>query len=195
MPGMRRRIPPSEPIFCTWCSCSKKSSRVKRPDMQPVGRAGHDVLVHGPLGLLDQREHVAHAEDPVGHAVRVEQVEVAELLPRRREDDRAAHHLLHTERGAAAGVAVELGEDHAVEGQRLVEGPGGGHRVLAGHRVDDEERVVRIGPLPRSGAPRPSSASSMVRRPAVSMMQTSRPEPAGLLDARPPRSTPGRRAG
>ncbi len=122
---------------------------------QPVRRARHDVLVHRALGLLDQREHVAHAEDPVGHAVRVEQVEVAELLPGRREDDRAAHHLLHLERGAATRVAVELGEDHAVEGERLVEGPRGGHGVLAGHGVDDEERVVGIGRAARSGAPRP----------------------------------------
>ena len=50
---------------------------------------------------------------------------------------------LTLERGAAAGVAVELGQDHAVDGQRVVERLGDADRVLAGHRVDDEERVVR----------------------------------------------------
>ena len=38
------------------------------------------VAVEGLLGLLDQREHVAHAEDAGGHPVRVEDVEVVELL-------------------------------------------------------------------------------------------------------------------
>ena len=76
----------------------------------------------GPLGLLDQAEHVAHAEDAVGHAVGVEEVEVGEPLAGGGEDDRPADHLLDREGGAAAGVAVELGEDDPVERQRLVEG-------------------------------------------------------------------------
>ena len=50
---------------------------------------------------------------------------------------------LTRQRGAAAGVAVELGEDHAVDGERVVERLGDADGVLAGHRVDDEERVVR----------------------------------------------------
>ena len=68
-----------------------------------------------------RREHVAHAEDAAGHAVGVELLEVGELLARGREGDRLADDLLHRQRGAAAGVAVELGEDDAVERERLVE--------------------------------------------------------------------------
>jgi hypothetical protein len=79
-----------------------------------------------------------------GEAVGVEQVEVLELLARRREGDRAAHDLLDRQRGAAAGIAVELGEDHAVELEGRVERLGDGDGVLAGHRVDDEERVVGL---------------------------------------------------
>jgi len=56
-----------------------------------------------------------------------------------------SHHALDREGGPAAGIAVELGEDHRIEGQRLVEGAGRGHGVLADHGVDDQERVVRIG--------------------------------------------------
>ena len=58
-----------------------------------------------------------------------------------------ADDLLDRQRGAAAGVAVELGEDDAVERERLVERLGRGDRVLAGHGVDDEERVVRVDRL------------------------------------------------
>ena len=39
------------------------------------------ALVHLPLGLLDERHDVAHPEDPLGHPVGVEALEVAELLP------------------------------------------------------------------------------------------------------------------
>ena len=47
------------------------------------------------------------------------------------------------QRGAAAGVAVELGEDHAVELRDLGELLGDVDGVLAGHRVDDEQDDVR----------------------------------------------------
>ena len=66
----------------------------------------------------------------------------ASFSPVRREGDGLADDLLDAEGGAAAGVAVELGEDDAVERERLVEALGHGDGVLAGHGVDDEERVV-----------------------------------------------------
>ena len=73
------------------------------------------VLLEDLLGLLDEGEHVAHAEDAPGQAIGVEQVEVVELLAGGGEGDGPAHDLLDRERGTAAGVAVELGEDDAVE--------------------------------------------------------------------------------
>ena len=115
---------------------------MNRPSNSLAAAASACVLLVDLLGLLDQREDVAHAEDAAGQAVGVEQVEVLELLAGRREGDRAADDLLDRERGAAAGVAVELGEDDAVELEGLVERLGGRDRVLAGHGVDDEERVV-----------------------------------------------------
>ena len=63
-------------------------------------------------------------EDPPGQPVGVEQLEVGELLARGGEGDGLADDLLDRQRGATAGVAVELGEDHAVEGERGVEGLG-----------------------------------------------------------------------
>ena len=51
------------------------------------------VLVEGLLGLLDQGEHVAHAEDAGGHPVGVEDVEVLELLAVGGEHDRLAGDL------------------------------------------------------------------------------------------------------
>src|SRR5215217_8586864 len=76
------------------------------------------LLVDLLLGLLDEGEDVAHPEDALRHAVGVEALEVLELLARGGEEDRLARDGLDRERGAAAGVAVELGEDHAVELRR-----------------------------------------------------------------------------
>src|ERR671933_843014 len=64
------------------------------------------VLVELALGLLDERHHVAHAEDALRHALRVEALELVELLADAREQDRLAGDRLGAERGAAAGVAV-----------------------------------------------------------------------------------------
>jgi hypothetical protein len=48
-----------------------------------------------------------------------------------------------TEGGAAARIAVELGHHHAVEGRDRAELPGHVDRVLARHRIDDEQDAVR----------------------------------------------------
>src|SRR3954452_25225774 len=48
------------------------------------------ALVHLALRLLDEREDVAHAEDPLRHPVGVEALEGVELLARRRVEDRLA---------------------------------------------------------------------------------------------------------
>ncbi len=49
---------------------------------------------------------------------------------------------LDRQRGAAAGVAVELGHDHAVELQCLVERLGAVDGVLAGHSIDHQIDLV-----------------------------------------------------
>ena len=79
------------------------------------------VLLDRRLGLLDQRQHVAHAEDPRGHPVGMEDLELVELLADRDELDRLAGDRLDRERGAAARVAVELRQDDAVERDPLLE--------------------------------------------------------------------------
>ena len=91
-----------------------------------------------------RREHVAHAEDAAGHPVGVEDVEVLELLAVGREQDRHAGDLAHRQRGATAGVAVELGQHDAGEADALAERLGGGHGVLADHRVEDEQHFVGV---------------------------------------------------
>ena len=95
----------------------------------------------GLLGALDQREHVAHSEDPGGHPVGVEDLEHVELLARRGEHDRLAGDALDRERRTAARVSVELGQDHAVEVDLLVERCRDIGGLLARHRVEHEQGV------------------------------------------------------
>ena len=143
------------------------------------------------LGLLDEAEHVAHAEDPARHAVGIEGLEVLELLTDTDEEDRAAGDLLHRQRGTAARVAVELREHHAGEVDRLRERLGDVHRFLTGHRVDDEQRVVGLHGL--------ADTQQLVHEVGVDL-QPARgvddhdvaAEPVCLVDARLARPRPGR---
>jgi hypothetical protein len=51
-----------------------------------------------------------------------------------------AGDVTHRQRGAAARVAVELGQHHAGQRQRVVERLGGVDGILAEHRIDHEQR-------------------------------------------------------
>ena len=169
-PGSIPSILVSEPILRTACICSRKSSRVKSPP--PTSLAAISAAcsrVEGLLGLLDQGEHVAHAEDARGHPVGVEDVEVVELLAVGREHDRLAGDRRDRQRGTAAGVAVELGEHHAVEADAV------------------EERLRRRRPRPgrssrrrRRGSRRAATASRMSA--ACCISSASIAEPAGGVD-------------
>ena len=125
------------------------------------------------LGLLDQGEHVAHAEDAAGHPVGVEDVEVLELLAGGREQDRLAGDLPDRQRGATAGVAVELGQHDAGEADAVAERLGGGDRVLADHRVEHEEDLVGVDGVADRRRPGAIISASMPSRPAVSTMTMS----------------------
>jgi uncharacterized protein YbjT (DUF2867 family) len=80
----------------------------------------------------------------------------------------------HRQRRAAARVAVQLGQHHAGQRQRLLEGLGGVDGVLALHGVDDEQRLDRVQRGRVQVADLGISASSMARRPAVSTSSTSK---------------------
>ena len=102
------------------------------------------LLVELLLRLLDQGEDIAHVEDAGRHTIRVEDLEVLQSFAGGGEQDRLAGHGGHRQRGAAAGVAIELGQHHAGEIHALVERLGRLHGILADHRVDDEQNLVRL---------------------------------------------------
>ena len=112
------------------------------PRPEPLLLADHLVLVELPLRLFDERDDIPHPQDPPRHPLGVEILEGLDLLAGADELDRHAGDALHGERGAAAGIAVELRHDHAVELEGVIEGLGAADGVLAGHRVDDEVDLI-----------------------------------------------------
>ena len=94
------------------------------------------------LEVLHEPDDVAEAEDAGGEPLGAELLEPVERLAHAEELDWLAGDLLDREGRAAAGVAVELREDEAVDREPPVELGGGLHRVLADHRVADEEDVL-----------------------------------------------------
>ena len=96
------------------------------------------------LRLLDEGEHVAHAEDARRHAVWMERLKRFKLLAHADELDRAARDRLDRQRRTASGVAVELRQNDAVDAQPLVEALGHVHGILTRHGIDDEQDLVRL---------------------------------------------------
>jgi hypothetical protein len=97
--------------------------------------------------LLDEGEDVAEVENAARHAVWIEGLECVERFPCRREHDRPAGDGCHGERCSTASVAVELREHNAGEVDTLLERARCRDRILADHRVDDEEHFVRVDGL------------------------------------------------
>ena len=115
--------------------------------MEPAGLFFVKLL----LCLLHEGDHVAHAEDAVGDTFGVEDVERFHLFAGGDELDGFADHGLDGEGRTAAGITVHLGEDHAVEVEAVVEGLGGLHGILAGHRIDHEQGLGRADGLVQRG--------------------------------------------
>ena len=109
------------------------------------------LLVDLLAGALDQRHHVAHAQDARRQAVGIERLQRVELLARAHELDRHARDLAHGKRRATTRVAIHLGQDQAGQPDRLVELVGDTHRVLAGHRVHHQQDFLRLRALADGG--------------------------------------------
>ena len=72
----------------------------------------------------------------------MEDFEVIQLFTGTLELDGLAGDRQHREGCAAAGIAVGLGEDDAVDADRFVEGLGDVHGILTGHGVHDQQSLV-----------------------------------------------------
>src|SRR5581483_11159191 len=88
-----------------------------------------DALLH----LVDEREHVAHAQNARGHAIREERLQRVHLLADTDELQRLVGDGADRQSRAAARVAVHFRENDAGDAEPFVKLVGGFHRVLTGH--------------------------------------------------------------
>ena len=74
----------------------------------------------------------------------MERLDHVQLFAGAHELDGLARGRPNGQSSAAAGVAVQLGQQHAVDAQRLVKGGGGVHGVLTGHGVHHQQDLVGV---------------------------------------------------
>ena len=74
----------------------------------------------------------------------MERLDLAELFADTGEFDGLAGHRAHRQGRTAAGIAVQLGEDDAVDLQLLIECLGDINGLLTDHRVDDQQDLLRL---------------------------------------------------
>ena len=89
--------------------------------------------LHLLLGLLDQRQHIPHAEDAAGHPLRVKRLQRLNLLTGADELDRLTADLSDRQRCPAAGVPIELGEHRTGDTDLIMESAGEFRRLLTDH--------------------------------------------------------------
>ena len=103
------------------------------------------------LGALHQTDDVAHAQDAVGHALRVEHIDSLHLLARTHKLDRLRHHGADAQCSTTARVTIQFGQYHAVKVQPIVKLLRRVHSVLTRHRVHYKQRLVGLYSLLQGG--------------------------------------------
>ena len=73
--------------------------------------------INGLLDALNQRKNVAHAKDAGNNALGIEGIQRVIFFTRSHELYRRASHLAYGKSRAAAGIAVQFGEDYAAQAE------------------------------------------------------------------------------
>ena len=103
------------------------------------------VFVEVFLRLFNKREDVAEVENSTRHSVGVEGLECVEAFPSRGENDGPIRQSANRECCATTSITVEFGQHNPREVDAVLEGLGGDDRVLADHRVENEQDLVGVG--------------------------------------------------
>ena len=96
------------------------------------------------LNLFDQRQHIAHAKDALGHAIGIKRLERVVLLANADELYRLTSDLLDRQRRPATRIAVHLGQYDTRNANASMKFFRRSHGVLPGHRIRDEKDFHRM---------------------------------------------------
>ena len=133
------------PMFFIWRSCSEEVGEIETVAFLQL-EASFSACARSTLLSISS---ISDSTSPMprmreGDAVRMERLQRFGFLADAEEFNRLAGNMANRQRRAAAGVAVHFGQHHAGQRQRFVKGFGGIRRILAGHRIDDEQGFNRI---------------------------------------------------
>ncbi len=133
------------PIFCNCCSCDFRSLKSK-----PLPLATFFASFSASSTSTALRTSSTSATtSPMPRMrrampIRIERLERLALFAGADEQQRATGDLAHRQRGAAARVAISLGEDGASQCERFAESLRRMDCILAGHGIDHEESFLRL---------------------------------------------------
>ena len=96
-------------------------------------------LIDSALGLFDERQHVAHPQNPRRKPVRVEGIESVGLFPDTQKLDGLTRDGFNRQRRTAPCVSVDLGENNASKRQCIPKGLCGICRILTCHGIHDKQ--------------------------------------------------------
>ena len=98
-------------------------------------------------GSLNETHHIAHPKDASRHAIGNKGFEVGKLFPDTNKLDGLIGNRSHRKCGSASGVAVELGQDQAVQPDGIVESLGNANGLLTSGRVGNEQGFPGINKI------------------------------------------------
>ena len=96
------------------------------------------------LGIFNEGQHVAHAQNTACHSVRMEYFQVVQFFAHTHKLNGLAGNCPNGQRRTASGVTVQLGEDHTANGQQIVKGLCHVDGFLTGHRVNHQENLMGV---------------------------------------------------
>ena len=117
---------------------------IKSTFLQLGGELFGLLLIDGLGRFLDEAHDIAHAEDASGDPLGVERLDRLDPLAEPDQHDRLAGDRAHRERRTAPRIAVDPGQDDRTDAGAFAKSLGDVDRILAGHRVGDEQGLVRI---------------------------------------------------
>ena len=111
------------------------------------GLGGHLLgllLIYLLFRFFDQRENVAHSEDPRHNSIRMERFERVVFLAYADELNRLTCDLADRKRRATARIAVHFCEHNAGQRKFFVKFVRRAHRILTGHGISHKQNFLRI---------------------------------------------------
>ena len=109
-----------------------------------LGKLDGLLLIDSLLGILDQRQDIAHAENTRGHSLRVEGFDTGQFLADTSVLDRPTGYMTYRKRCATTRITVQFGQDDSGQRQSLAKRLGRVDRILTQHGINDEQCFNRF---------------------------------------------------